>query len=56
MNRREFIGGTAAALSAHSSLVQAGSSKLRILILGGTKFIGIHMTQLLTAWSQEAKS
>ncbi len=47
MKRREFIGSAAAtALSAvHGPELRAGTG-LRLLILGGTQFIGVHLTQL----------
>jgi 2'-hydroxyisoflavone reductase len=47
MKRREFIGSTAAAAlcAAHGAAPRAGTG-LRLLILGGTHFIGVHMTQL----------
>jgi 2'-hydroxyisoflavone reductase len=47
MKRREFIGSTAAAAlcAAHGRVLRAGTG-LRLLILGGTQFIGVHMTQL----------
>jgi 2'-hydroxyisoflavone reductase len=48
MNRRHVItiGGALAATAAMPSWVQAKSKPLEILILGGTRFIGVHMTEL----------
>jgi len=47
MNRRQFIG-TSGALCAVAARSGAGehSQRLRILILGGTRFIGVHITEL----------
>ncbi|HTX23671.1 MAG TPA: NAD-dependent epimerase/dehydratase family protein [Steroidobacteraceae bacterium] len=46
MQRRQFIGSAAAALcAAGTRRVRAGTG-LRLLILGGTQFIGVHMTAL----------
>ncbi|HSY08620.1 MAG TPA: NAD-dependent epimerase/dehydratase family protein [Steroidobacteraceae bacterium] len=53
MQRRQFISAAsmmaAAALSAKRSLSAARARPLRILILGGTRFIGIHLTELAVA-------
>jgi 2'-hydroxyisoflavone reductase len=47
MKRRQFIhSATAAALSATGTRALRGATGLRLLILGGTQFIGVHMTQL----------
>lgn len=49
MHRREFIAAasmTAAALGASEILAAGRAQPLRILVLGGTRFIGIHMTEL----------
>jgi len=52
MNRRQWISATsgallAAALGSHAAARSA--KRLRILILGGTQFLGIHITQLALA-------
>ena len=53
MNRRLFVSATTAALLAakHSSAraAETAARPLRILILGGTQFLGVHMTQLALA-------
>jgi 2'-hydroxyisoflavone reductase len=49
MRRRQFIhaaAATAATLSAGGTRALRGATGLRLLILGGTQFIGVHMTQL----------
>src|SRR6185437_4653724 len=47
MKRRQFIRANAAAsLSVAGARALRAAARLRILILGGTKFIGVHMTQL----------
>ena len=47
MKRRRFIHSTAAAsLSGPGVRALRAATQLRVLILGGTKFIGVHMTQL----------
>ncbi|HUN77074.1 MAG TPA: NAD-dependent epimerase/dehydratase family protein [Steroidobacteraceae bacterium] len=46
MRRRELISSGAAALCAAGLRPVTAAPRLRILILGGTKFIGVHMTQL----------
>jgi 2'-hydroxyisoflavone reductase len=46
VRRREFIPGAAAVLCAAGVRSLRAEPKLRILILGGTQFIGVHMTQL----------
>jgi 2'-hydroxyisoflavone reductase len=48
MNRREFVQTLSAAALAASTAATANekpSPKLRILVLGGTKFLGIHVTE-----------
>jgi len=53
MNRRLFLSVTTAALAAapHRSgrAAEPAARSLRILILGGTQFLGVHMTQLAVA-------
>ncbi len=47
MKRRQFIGSTAAAaLCAAAVRMPRAATGLRLLVLGGTQFIGVHMTQL----------
>jgi 2'-hydroxyisoflavone reductase len=49
MQRRQFISAVSAAaawVSAQRSMGAASSQPLRILILGGTRFIGVHITDL----------
>jgi 2'-hydroxyisoflavone reductase len=46
MRRREFLPAAAAVVSAAGFPTLRAEPKLRILILGGTQFIGVHMTQL----------
>ncbi len=50
MNRRRFISATSGALLAVVQGMSRGAGRaprpLRILILGGTQFLGIHVTQL----------
>ena len=46
MRRRELISTCAAALCAAGLRPLTAAPRLRILILGGTQFIGVHMTQL----------
>jgi 2'-hydroxyisoflavone reductase len=53
MHRRHFISGASGALLAATQLrgypAQAAPRRLRILILGGTQFLGVHITQLALA-------
>lgn len=52
MRRREFIaiaGAAAATATASAWAARKADSPLRILILGGTRFIGLHMTELALA-------
>jgi len=46
--RRQFIGSAAAAVlwARAEAKIPSGGPPLRLLILGGTQFIGVHMTQL----------
>jgi 2'-hydroxyisoflavone reductase len=47
VKRRRFIESTAAAsLSVPGVRALRAATRLRVLILGGTKFIGVHLTQL----------
>jgi 2'-hydroxyisoflavone reductase len=49
MNRRQFVHALSAAALAHARYVTAKEKShrpLRILVLGGTKFLGVHVTQL----------
>lgn len=48
INRRQVIlsGGALAAAAATPTWVRASTKPLNILILGGTRFIGVHMTEL----------
>jgi 2'-hydroxyisoflavone reductase len=52
MHRRQFIAAASAAISATSVsgwVIAQGRRPLKILVLGGTRFIGIHMTELALA-------
>ncbi|HEY0800268.1 MAG TPA: NAD-dependent epimerase/dehydratase family protein, partial [Steroidobacteraceae bacterium] len=49
MNRRQFVYAVSASVLAHARYVSAKEKShrpLRILVLGGTKFLGVHVTQL----------
>ncbi len=46
MKRRLFLGSAAAALCAPATRALRAAPRLKILILGGTQFIGVHITQL----------
>ncbi len=52
MHRRHFIAAASAAsiaASAPGRLIAKASQPLKMLLLGGTRFVGIHMTELALA-------